>query len=318
LVEYLGHTNVAVVFNTTLKDQKRLSGDELNAILGVGKESLPTPGGYKNDRLPPGAAAQDEEGGDNDLSPPSAELNSEFEAHTEMVCPNSISKIIIPEHISKDTFKKTKYVPFVTAKLLLDLYSTKEKFRDKSLEINDICNRVILLFPKMIKIMNKVVAEFRLLHEYQVFKSEIEKRQNEIEKQQKELEERKKHDQLVIAELERQRGLIDVVKIEKRNFLYIFTTNYHKNLGLYKFGLTTNLQNRLVNLQNNDKIHGGFYVKTVQVYESNFSEKQIHSCFDTFHLRHSGEWFKSPSDEKSIQILEAIANGLNDMYDIVA
>lgn len=132
------------------------------------------------------------------------------------------------------------------------------------------------------------------------------------------LEDHESRNHLVIEELERQKLSVEMIKAEKKHYLYIFTNDYYKKNWLYKYGVTDNLDQRLISLQNGDKFKGGYYVKTNAVYDSKLSERVIHQAFDLFKLRHSGEWFRVPDNAKAIDILDSLSDGLNDMYGNIA
>ena len=139
-----------------------------------------------------------------------------------------------------------------------------------------------------------------------------------IEDQERRLEKLEKNKDKVVAEMNRQRALIQMIKAEKTHHMYIFTTIYHKDKLLYKFGMTDTLKKRLTQLQNGDKCTGGYYLKTIPIYENKCSEKLLHRALDFFKLRHSGEWYRMSSDDKAIEVLEKMVDGVNEIYEAVS
>lgn len=211
---------------------------------------------------------------------------------------------VIPSHLIdiSDTNKYNYiYVNMNACEALIMGASRQSKFKDKASEFKTLIDSLNKLSLVLINKLNQAIAGYR----YQQLE-EDKKRLAIYDKQRAAL-----NNALQIA-MDR----IKDIHLSKKYHMYIFTTAAQEIHMKYKFGITDDLPSRLISLQNGDQTDGGRYVHTTEVYNNRWSEKLLHQILRDVGLHCDGEWYMTPGEDASIQLLDTLATTVNDTYDV--
>ena len=210
-------------------------------------------------------------------------------------------EIIDPEDIqaNKHTSNMSSiYIPHKVASILMILAGQQEKFRDQSKILTNLMDKIDVVTNKVITKLNHIIAEYR---------------HQENERKLKLYESRKEQ---IDAALQNAFMLIQDIKLKKNLYLYMYTNEEHSRRMLRKVGITDkDPRIRLNNLNNGDNTYGGEYEYILEVYDNKLTEKFIEKIFKTLKLHHEGEWYRIPTKDIGIRIIDALVSGINNAYD---